>query len=1603
MARIVCQVLHRADRITFLWSDGSTQFEPYTLEGAECTDLLKLSARIHTSLTGNASELTQLGEALYRALFRSDAIERGSAAAVEAWVKNQDQADAIERIEFVSDQPGLIPWNVVSSPGASDGDAWKRCWGCRFSMGVGRRVNALRQNSSIVLGSQLFIADLDLVEELPPSEKQLVTPFRDSNRLVHTVTSVEEELRKGGPDLLLVFANFENGRLRLGSETFTLADLQTWLDDSDEGNPDPFVVLMATGPAEAQGEWQAFLSNASATFNGLIANETLVPAGNAFKVGHTIAQRLSEGTLGNALRVVRQELGEMALAFSAFCPPHVRAGATDSVPTSTEGGSVALPLPESPYRPFAAYDAGDRALFFGRDVDTARAANLLDRSGVRGLFVHGAPGGGKTSFLQAGLLPYLEQDCVGYRVLRDRSPIDVLAAEGDYPILILRATEDLVGQFADALSVFCAQPLKYTTPAGNDVTVDLPGTLHQTITGVPRPSVTSTAIQSSEMPAGDNASADEATSGLTARDVWIALRDDRELLGRVLDAITRALPFELVIAVDQGEELITLVRRPQQRVRRQKALMMLESLSRTAPRCKIVYTIRSQSFGQLASLFSMGHEPTDWRAFFLRPLTEAEMANALLWPTNRAAIPYSAEMPHEKYGFSYEDGLAEKIVKDTLETAHRDRISPLSILQAAGELLYERRSGDAVLRQNDLKTIEGDALSKCLDARLKRLGLSSSAQQAFRDLIAKLTISHADGTVARDLVPASNLKSLWTGREPIEPIVNRAADQEGLFEIQQLLIGGQDEVFVSLSQDSLAQLSTRTGATGDTQKIVRQKVIDVLWIMIPLMFLAAAVTFWGTRYYNSSQIEELSDQFKGHLKKVAEEFNKQEEKVLQVEKKIIEQRPAIYYGQLAQADRALQADNALRARQILLSQPAIRAYHDDPAKGPKAPELRGFEWRYLWKQLNSERHLLAGHTSIVTSVAVSHQAQRAATGSIDGTVRIWNLANGEVLALINVKNAVHAVALSPDGKTLASAGADGIVRLYDLGTLKTDYVEIKNETKTFKGHEGAVNALAFGKDAKTLASGGADLHVILWDLGGGKEKRMKEHGAAIQALAFSSDGKTLASAGGESEFILWDADAGKVRQSIKTPYKSIAALTLSSDGKSLATGGIDRKLDGDLGTIRFWDAATGKETRTAVYHSTGVLSLAFGADANTLASGGKDHVIRVWDVASGTQKQRMIGHIGAVGALAFAGDGSTLISGSYDQSAKVWDPARTSGADVIAAHTDGVLALAVHPKGTLLASGSRDGSLKLWDARTGKLAKELPKQTGAVTSLAFSNHKDKTYLAVGTRTDADAGEIKILLVEGDAKAGWKTSDHQTLKEHKKGITCLAFHPSAEKANVLVSGSADQTVKAWDIEKGKETKTHRGHKDEVRSIAFAPDGKSFASGGKDALACIYELDSDDIGKLTDLHLNSIEAIAFYPSIQIRGDRLEITPGLITGSADHTMSRWAFARRSGGQIGHKEREQHYRFHAGPVSAIALSTGQGGMLASAGWDGAVKLYDGTSERFTLLGHTGPVRALAVAPDQSFIASAGNDGTIRLWRAGAPPVLEKEKKEQKETKEPK
>jgi WD40 repeat protein len=1578
VARIVCQALQRGQRLTFLWSTGPASFEPYDLTGTAWHDFQRLAAQARQRLAQDltvepartSAELAEVGHQLYRAIFRLDAAQRGSAAEIQQWFERLSQAGQLESLEILSDIPGRIPWNLLcGEPGAF--------WGRRYVLSSGRRVNSLRATPVLEDPALLLVIDPALREA---HDNARLRPWRDAGIVIHSADGLASRLRQQAPDLLVLVCRAEEGELRLGPDRIRLHELRAWIDAASEGNPEPIVLLLGVGPPALAAAWEAQLVSALGSFDGLIASEMPLPQGEALRLGLDFVERFFTGKrpLGQALHEMRQEQTGAALALSAFCPATIRV-ADGAVPADVP--IVELPpLPAAPYRPLAAYEVEDRPLFFGRADETRRCASLLDEAGTVGIFLNGAAGVGKTSLVQAGLMPYLEQEGIGYRLLRDRSPLETPAAESDYPILLLRATGDLAGQFADALGAFCSQPLSYTTPTGRAVTVDLPALLQRTVRGTSLP--VNTAIREDGASGPSSSTPERDQSGAGVREVWQALCADPDSLGRLLQALSAELPFELAIAIDQGEELFTEAHDRQGTMLRQSAIDMLVRLADASARCKLLLSIRSEYMGRLVRLLPAERGQTAWREFHLEEMSEAHMAEALVGPTSDEPIPYTDEIPFRKYGFAFADGLPQTIVAEACKEGRRHQFSPLAWVQAVGALLAERRRAERrapLVTAADLKTIGGTATApaRLLEERLSALGLYGKQQKGLLDLIAALCTPHAHGAPTLDLVDAkTELPDLWNGPGPVEPVVNKAAGAGGLLTIQRLFVNGQSTTYVSLAHEGIAAAAHLLGEARRRLAYGRTRVIDTLWIAIPLIFLAAALTFFFVRQNAGIPEIEVAKAMREVVKDVAKSFAERVEAT---------QLP-LYRGQLAQAEQALRAGNVLQARQMLLAMPArgalaVADIERPPFIGFRHDDLRGFGWRYLYQQVHSEKHAFEGHLGRIEAVAVSPDGKTLASASLDGTVKLWGFSSGLIRATLGTQGgpAVHAVAFVEAGKTVASAGADGVVRLWDIAALKNDYVALDKETKSLASHEGAVQALASDKEGKMLASAGADKTIVLWDTAKGEKKaELKgEHLGPIHALAFAPDGKSLASAGAGAPLVIWDVAGAKKRNALKTSYSLVEALAYAPDGKTLASGGSEAQLGTDLGLIRFWDPATGKEARTPLQHAMGVFGLAYHPSGQSLASVGKDTIVRLWDVSTGKDAGQWLGNLAWARAIAFSPEGGLLSAGGYDRVVRTWETSQSHGPQVIAAHNDWVLTLALGDNDALLASGSRDGTVKLWESATGRPLGDLPRQAGAVTALTFVASKQKQpMLAVATWGEKNKGAVKLYELKR-GKEDYRATEFKSLAGHEQGITALAF----DSDKLLASGDAGGMVIFWDTESGKLVQKFQAHEGAARALTFAEKGELLLTGGNDGSIRIWDTTTGRLArKILPAHTAPVNAIA---AIDVPDAKTQVRTHFITGGQDQSVKLWVLAPKSEKGIPALI-SASMQSHNQPVSAVLAHPG---LLASASWDHTIKLWDREgNERLTLLGSNGAVRALAAARDLSVLISADNEGKLRLWRAAAP-----------------
>src|SRR5206468_1658630 len=135
---------------------------------------------------------------------------------------------------------------------------------------------------------------------------------------------------------------------------------------------------------------------------------------------------------------------------------------------------------------------------------------------------------------------------------------------------------------------------------------------------------------------------------------------------------------------------------------------------------------------------------------------------------------------------------------------------------------------------------------------------------------------------------------------------------------------------------------------------------------------------------------------------------------------------------------------------------------------PGGEELRGFEWRLLWRLCRrGARCTLRGHTAEVVGAIFSPDGRLLAARSRDGALKLWDVPSRRARATLRAKDAGFlTMAISPDGKTLATDAAGNAIQLWDLAA--------RQKVATLHGHTQHVDGLAFSPDGKTLASSSDD-------------------------------------------------------------------------------------------------------------------------------------------------------------------------------------------------------------------------------------------------------------------------------------------------------------------------------------------------------------------------------------------------------------------------------------------------------------------------------------------------------------------------------------------------
>ncbi|KAJ3235389.1 hypothetical protein HDU78_005240 [Chytriomyces hyalinus] len=464
---------------------------------------------------------------------------------------------------------------------------------------------------------------------------------------------------------------------------------------------------------------------------------------------------------------------------------------------------------------------------------------------------------------------------------------------------------------------------------------------------------------------------------------------------------------------------------------------------------------------------------------------------------------------------------------------------------------------------------------------------------------------------------------------------------------------------------------------------------------------------------------------------------------------------------------------------------------------------------------------LFGHTHGWIAVAISPVCKTIVSGSLDMTVKVWNLQKGTCTRTLRGHSSwVSSVAISPDGRTIVSASYDMTVKVWDM--------QMGTCTRTLQGLEGhteAVTSVAISPDGRTIVSGSSDNTVKVWDMQMGTCTRTLEglegHTEEVTSVAISPDSRTIVSGSSDNTVKVWDMQKGtcmRTLEGLEDHTQKVNSVAISPDGRTIVSGSSDN-------IVKVWDVQKGTCIQILESHSLAVSSVAISPDGMTIVSGSLDRTVKVWDMQMGTftaTLEGLVGHSGRVNSFAISPDGRTIVSGSRDKTVKVWDMQKgtcTGTLEGLEGHTEEVNSVAISPDGRSIVSGSSDNTVKVWDMHKGTCTRTLEGLEGhteAVASVAISPDG---------RTIVSGSSDKTVKV-WDMQKGTCMRTLEGLEGHTQKVASVAISPDGR---TIVSGSLDTTVKVWDMQKGTCTQTLEGHSGVVTSLSISRDSRTIVAG------------------------------------------------------------------------------------------------------------------------------------------------------------------------------
>lgn len=195
----------------------------------------------------------------------------------------------------------------------------------------------------------------------------------------------------------------------------------------------------------------------------------------------------------------------------------------------------------------------------------------------------------------------------------------------------------------------------------------------------------------------------------------------------------------------------------------------------------------------------------------------------------------------------------------------------------------------------------------------------------------------------------------------------------------------------------------------------------------------------------------------------------------------------------------------------------------------------------IWDWSGREAARLEGHQGAITCMTYSREGGRLATGSADGTARVWEAVSGRELVRLQGQP-IGTVALSPDDELLLTSG-ERLITLWHLRPARSRWM---------LPVDASVTSAVFTADGRSLLVGHEDGMASMLDTRTGRRRALyRGHTGAVRSVDVTVDGRRAATGSDDGTVKIWDTASG--RETMTLRLVNVTYVGFSPDGLELVT------------------------------------------------------------------------------------------------------------------------------------------------------------------------------------------------------------------------------------------------------------------------------------------------------------------------------------------------------------------------------------------------------------------------------------------------------------------